>query len=139
MSKMIQECTTNAKVWCRRFGVEHNPEKDGVFANQLAPTSNRRGAITLAAARAAKARGVTDPRERIVIGWTVAAMLISWLDKGVGAEIKTPTDPESVAVWGKYEKLIRTVATEGWNARAKEKANPSITNMILDHVRGRVR
>ena len=138
MNERTIATSTNTKVWCRRFEVSFDETKDPCIAENLAPTSVRRGAIALAAARASMVRGVADKRERILVGWLVAAGIIYRLDNnGRDNPNALRLDSECQVVWGKHCGLIRELIGFGWNARADEKSRPSITNMLLDAARGK--
>lgn len=139
MSEFTAAIATNTSVWCRRFEVEFKGDQDCIIAEKLFPRSGRRGAITLAAARASDAYGVSNKRERLIIGYIVADFLIHQLDHN-GEEksyLGVTMDPETSEVWRKYESIVRALAHTAWAARTREKSTPSITNMILDAARGK--
>lgn len=130
---------TNTKVWCRRFEVECKGAKDFAIAEQLYPNSVRRGPIALAAARASNAYGVADSRTRLVIGCLAADLITHQLDHD-GAEKDysgVAMDAEAGAVWKKHEAVVRALAHSAWANRVKEKSTPSLTNMLLNAVRGK--
>lgn len=130
---------TNTKVWCRRLEVEFKDAQDCVIAQKLYPSSGRRGPITLAAARASNEYGVSDKRERLIIGCLVADLLIHRLDNNGAVKSYTNAnmDAESREVWKKFESVVLVLADKAWANRLREKSTPSIAGMILDAARGK--
>lgn len=130
---------TNTKVWCRRLEVEFKDAQDCIIAEKLYPTSGRRGPITLAAARASNGYGVSDKRERLVIGCLVADLLIHRLDNNgaVKSFSEANMDAETREVWKKFESIVLVLVDKAWSNRLREKSTPSITGMILNAARGK--
>lgn len=155
MSMSYEEAfASNLSAWMRRAGLPHDKARDmerAGRAKNAVGESSRRGAMFIAAAIHSSTKlGMVNNREVFIFSVIASQMLFMKVYDNVGVPDLVLADKalslcfnkndlkEGTEVFLKNAFNLVGFVNEVYQVRDNEKKNPSITNMIIDQVRGKI-